>query len=353
VTFEPYYVVGSPDYEAIAANGFTEYVDIGLDAGVSQGWARGPSIATARQASAEGLWQPEYHARTHHFSSVAWVRRLRAGEPLARDMFQRRMYVCEEVARRTYENLAPGPEPLSWLRTGAAYLARAFGRAPQAIRNREQDETAVVAAGFRVRVNVRDVDGQNATGRRSPVGDLFYLGSCADFEPFLYWDREDVVARCLERVQAQWRAGRPAFVSTHRRNYVSLLDDAARSLDLLDQLLGRIQQEHAAATFLTSGEVRQLWETGGSVRQYGPSPPTGTLAALAPPKPEEMPAVVRNWTEDGQRPLLLPLPAGHQVRSLSTLPLAWGAGRIEVSDDGRHLLAFPGDYLVTLAPAHS
>jgi len=63
---QPFYVVSSPDYAAIEANGFTRYADISLDAGASPGWER-------------GVWQPGYHARAHHFSPRRWIERLQTG----------------------------------------------------------------------------------------------------------------------------------------------------------------------------------------------------------------------------------------------------------------------------------
>lgn len=327
--FEPYYVVGNPDYDAIAATGFREYRDIGIDQGVSPGWERGPFLEAARAAIAEGIWRPEYHHRTHHFSGAAWVRRLRAGDAVALDMFRRRMYVAEPVAARTRENDQPGPEPFAWIRVGAERFARAFGYPPSAIRNGEQDPAPIAAAGIRTEVNVAPRGGRDVTGERGPGGGLFLIGRCCDFEPFMGGDEagEGVVARSLAAILSQLDSGRPAALSSHRRNYVSLAGDVPRNLALLDDLLGRLRRARPAIAYVTSDEVRQLWETGVSLRRFGSS------------------AVVRNWASGADRPLPVAVPAGEAIAAT-----AGAGGEPELAEDGRLLLVPPGSHRVTLRP---
>ncbi len=330
--FEPYYVVGNPDYDAIAAAGFRDYLDVGIDQGVSPGWERGAFLDAARAAIAEGIWQPEYHHRTHHFSGAAWVRRLRAGDAGARDLFQRRMYVAEPVAARTRENDQPGPEPYAWIRVGAERFARAFDGPPRAIRNGEQDPGPIAAAGIRTEVNVAPTAGRDATGGRSGAGDLFLIGRCCDFEPFMAGDEADerVVTRSLGAVFTQLDAGRPAALSSHRRNYVSFAGDVPRNLALLDDLLGRLRQARPEVAFLTSDEVRRLWETGASIRPFGSS------------------AVVRHWGPDNGRPLPVAVPAGYEVAAVEAT--TGGGFEPDVAEGGRRLLVPPGSHRVTLRP---
>ena len=325
--FEGYYVVGNPDYDAIEANGFQSYVDVGIDAGVSPGWERGSFLDVARQGIDEGIWNPQYHHRTHHFSGAAWVRRLQAGDPTARQMFARLMYVSEEVKDRTRENDQPGPEPFTWIREGVDRFRRAFGYTPASIRNGEQDDEPVAATGIQTYVNMPDINGQHATGRRSTVADLFYIGRARDFEPFMVDD--DVVSRSLADVVTEIESGRPAALSTHRRNYVSFAGDVPRNLALLDEMLATIRREIPEVSYLTSDEVRQLWETGTSVRMHGTK------------------AVLRNWTDDEARPLAVDLPEGHRVRAIETAR-SLTPGDAKITDDGTRVFITPGDYRATI-----
>lgn len=333
VVFEGYYVVGNPDYDAIEANGFDHYVDVGIDAGVSPGWERGPFLDVARDGVAEGIWSPQYHHRTHHFSGAAWVRRLKAGDPVACDMFSRRMYVSEAVKDRTRENDQPGPEPFAWIQEGVDRFRRAFGYIPASIRSGEQDDEPVAATGIRTYVNRPDVDGHAVTGQRSAVADLFLIGRALDFEPFMT-DDDGVVSGSLASVIAQMRAGRPVALSTHRRNYVSFAGDVARNLALLDAMLDAIRREAPGTVYLTSDEVRQLWQTGASSRIVG------TMAIL------------RNWTEDTAQPIPVQLPEGVRVRTIEPVR-RFAAGNASVLDDGSQVLIMPGDYRAMLDPAVS
>lgn len=330
VVFEGYYVVGNPDYDAIEASGFDRYVDVGIDAGVSPGWERGAFLDVVRGGVAEGIWSPQYHHRTHHFSGAAWVRRLKAGDPIAHDMFSRRMYTSEPVRDRTRENDQPGPEPFAWIQEGVERFRRAFGYVPASIRSGEQDDGPVAATGIRTYVNRPDIDGRDATGRRSAAADLFYSGTCCGFEPFMV-DDDDVIRRSLVDLIGQIRMGRPAALSTHRRNYVSFARDVSRNLTLLDEMLEMIQRKVPDSTYLTSDEVRQLWKTGVSVRIYDTT------------------AVLRNWSDDVTQPIAIKLPKGYRVTTVEAVR-AFAPGRPEVSDDGTQVVVVAGDYRTRIQP---
>ena len=191
IVFEPYYIVGSPDYDAIRASEFRYYVDVGLDQGVSQGWERGDIVAKAREGIERGVWSPQYHGRTHHFSHHRWLKRLREGEPRAVRMFAHRMYVCENVRERVpeHEDMAE-PERKEWVRGAMGYFIRSFGFAPTSVRNSDEAEIAWATQGIEIRVGASDREGEDQTGKRSPLADLWYSGSAINFEPFQTADQE-------------------------------------------------------------------------------------------------------------------------------------------------------------------
>lgn len=330
VVFEGYYVVGNPDYDAIEANGFDRYVDVGIDAGVSPGWERGNFLNVARGGVVEGFWSAQYHHRTHHFSGAAWVRRLKAGDPVACDMFSRRMYVSEAVKDRTRENDQPGPEPFAWIQEGVDRFQRAFGYVPESIRSGEQDDEPVAATGIRTYVNRPDSEGRAVTGQRSAVADLFLIGKCVDFEPFMA-DDDGVVSRSLADITTRMHAGLPVALSTHRRNYVSFAGDVSGNLALLDAMLDAIRRQMPDMTYLTSDEVRQLLQTGASCRIHGAT------------------AIFRNWTENTTDPLTVQLPEGARVTTIEPVR-RFAPGSASMSDDGSRVLIVPGDYRATLEP---
>jgi len=291
--FQPMYIVGSPDYEAIAANSFAAYVDVGLDEGVSPGWERGDIVGKAREGMERGVWHPGYHGRAHHFSPDAWLARLRQGNAWARFAFRRRTYVCENVAERLPEFAGMSEEQqYAWVTEGLNRFERCFGFRARSTRNhdycgvgRRGALRALTAGGIRDITYEGPMLGldQSMVVTPQPIA----------FEPFLTADREDVVGRVLGAIEEQWQAGQPAVISTHRRNYKAFEpqdNDAAASLGsgrgrktaapptsvdsnfaCLRRLLRAIARRHPDAVYLCGDEVAQLERHGYSIVERGRS----------------------------------------------------------------------------------
>ena len=329
IVFEPYYIVGGPDYEAIRANGFRHYVDFGLDQGVSQGWERGDIVTKAREGIERGVWAPQYHGRTHHFSHHRWLKRLREGEARAQRMFAHHMYVCETVKERVpeHEDMAE-PERKEWVRGALSYFIRIFGFPPTSVRNSDEAEIAWAMQGLQIRVGVADREGENQTGKHSPLCDLWYAGSAINFEPFQTADQEDILTRVQAETVAAWEANRPAFISSHRRNFTAFTDDVDNNFAVWDSYLSWLEAAHPTNVFLTMPEVRQLWENGVSSRRYG-----NTL-------------IFRNWTEKQQT---MTCPAG-PFEAVEDITYADDESQLSVSSAGeKHILVAPhGNYSLTV-----
>lgn len=329
IVFEPYYIVGSPDYDAIRAAGFRHYVDFGLDQGVSQDWERGDIVSKAREGIERGVWAPQYHGRTHHFSHHRWLKRLREGEARAQRMFAHRMYVCETVKERLpeHEHMAE-PERKEWVRGALGYFIRTFGFAPTSVRNSDEAEIAWAAHGLQIRVGVADREGENQTGEHSPLCDLWYAGRAIEFEPFLTADKEDILTRVQAETVAVWQDNRPAFISSHRRNFTAFTDDVDNNFAVWDAYLSWLEAEHPTNVFLTMPEVRQLWENGVSSRRNGNM------------------IIFRNWTKKQQT---ITCPA-EPYESIEEITFADDESRLSVSSGaGKHILDVPaGNYCVTV-----
>lgn len=329
IVFEPYYIVGSPDYDAMRACEFRYYVDIGLDQGVSQSWERGDIVTKAREGIARGVWAPQYHGRTHHFSHHRWLKRLREGEERAQRMFAHHMYVCETVKERVpeHEDMAE-PERKDWVRGAMGYFIRAFGFPPASVRNSDEAEIAWATQGIQIRVGVSDREGEDQTGKHSPLADLWYAGRAINFEPFDTADREDILGRVQTETEAAWQANRPAFISSHRRNFTAFTDDVDNNFAVWDSYLSWLEAQHPSNVFLTMPEVRQLWENGVSSRRYG-----NTL-------------IFRNWTDKPQTVTSPALP----YEAVEDITFADDESALSVSSGaGKHILnAPPGNFTVAV-----
>ena len=271
VVFEPIYMISSPDYDAIEANGFTEYVDIGFDRGVSQGWARGDLATKAREGWARMVWHPGYHGRAHHFSPRAWMARLQRNEEMAHRSFKQRMYVCETVPERKPEYAdMTDDELVAWTVEGLDRFERAFGYRARSARNWDFLPGQGPLALHTCAVNglrCVNTDGQMTT----PRDDLVFLPRTVNFEPFMTADHEDVIGRTLSDMALGWVRGEPVVLSSHRRNYKAF--DAAnveRNFAALQALLTQIARRYPDAIWVNGDEVAQLDRQGWSVVRRGP-----------------------------------------------------------------------------------
>jgi len=264
--FEPMYIVGNPDFDAMKANEFAAYVDIGLDRGVPEGWDRGNLIAKAREGTVRGVWHPGYHGRAHHLSPEHWMRRLRERDEWARFAFERKMYVCELVRDRQPEYSTMDDDQLQvWIGEGLARFQSAFGYLPRCARNGDFTPSAIqTLAGKGIRAIVKDRTTDDWDDRVYPLSPLIH------FEPFLTADHEDVVSRVLSEIEREWASGSPAILSTHRRNYKGFdQGDVERNFACLRKLLGGIAGRHPDAVYLCGNEIAQLTRSGISIIRRG------------------------------------------------------------------------------------
>lgn len=270
VVFEPIYMVSSPDYDAIRASGFVEYVDISFESGVSQGWERGDLAAKAREGWARMVWHPGYHGRAHHFSPCAWIGRLHRNEEMAQRSFQQRMYVCETVPERRPEYADMSDDELvAWTVEGLNRFERAFGYRARSARNWDflpgQGQLALAtcaANGLRCINTDGEYTGEDV--------DLLFLPRVVNFEPFLSADHEDIVERALADMARVWAKGEPVVLSSHRRNYKSFdLAGVDRDFAALEALLSGIARRFPDAAWLCGDEVAQLDGQGWSAVRRG------------------------------------------------------------------------------------
>jgi hypothetical protein len=264
--FMPMYIVGSPDFAAIEATGFATYADVGIDEGVPRGWERGDLAAKAREGICRGVWHPGYHARAHHFSTQRWMERLHAGDEWAHHAFGRNVYVCETVRDRVREYARMGQdEQVDWVMEGIDRFERAFGVSPGSARNSDLTPSVLDALTERGVRAVTDEGPLKESDHR-----LVVLPRLIQFEPFMTADHEDIVARTLADIETRWADGRPAALSTHRRNYKGFdPGDVERNFARLRELLQAVADRHPDAVYLCGDEVAQLTRRGHSIIRRG------------------------------------------------------------------------------------
>ena len=319
VVMTPCYTTGNPDYERIAAGGFTEYLDISLEQGVPSRWERGDIVGKAREGIARGVWSPEFHARLHHAQPYLWLEAVRSGNEEAAFLFEHQVFQC--AARRPeYEGMTAS-EQNAWCSEGIARMRRCFGRPPHCGVNSDasvETEHIWVMAGLRCRLAVSAIANTGPTsapvnemGAVNPASGLIHLNRNVHLEPLgsADLDHHNGARAAVLAVINCWQRGEPAVLSTHRKNFVSL--DAHEELNGYDQfawLLERLLAEHPDMVFLTSWEVAQLYRDGWSTEFFGDT------------------VLVRNWSGQEQA-VEFTLPPGKSarwaadIRTDSALPL--------------------------------
>lgn len=284
--FTAFMPMGNPDYAAIAASGFQEYHDIGLDEGVPPGWERGDLIGKWREGVARGVFSPEFHAGLHHISPLLWLELLRDKGPdsqNARALFAHSSYTQSQHLPE-YHGMNAAMQH-AWVGRSIARFKNLFGYAPQAgVSSDTLPMTEVVWAVNGLQIfclkNCRLHDGTvvtydtkpwNSQDRNCPMGaynrrhDLVYLGRNLHLDGKKPEDLGELTAA----IQANWQRNEPVVVNTHRINYVGLDKERCdEGYDTLRVLLGWLAGQEGVR-FLTTSELGQLYRDGYSMRQVG------------------------------------------------------------------------------------
>jgi hypothetical protein len=293
------YVVCSPDYEAMEADGpkRLRWQRIPL---LAKGWLRGDYVEKAKQGVSKGIWQPEYHAFLH-MNPFVWLKALRAEDPLTRAMFDLESYAdmdgrsspeyCHTQSRRQQRwSIAHGTAAFQavfgrpaissiapyfiWQRRTEALLRHQGIRVIQA-KNRQREANGAPWAGLIERVaglvglktsfdpkKIKSGDVNTAFG-------LTYLRRNVDFEPLINPDPE-YLESVKRKVLEVWKQGEPIVINSHRYNYASLDGvEAERCSALLQELLEWISKTLPGVRYLTDGEAAQVFSDGVSQRQFG------------------------------------------------------------------------------------
>ncbi len=294
--FTPIYLIANPDFEAIAENNFTEYVDIGIGEGFPKHWKRGDIISKAKEGIELGVWYPQTHGRTHHYSPGKWLRTLREKRDEAIvAAFEFRIIGFPSPSSDRYEVLGLEFDGLSpdqldaWFGTGLDYFRRAFGYetpcAPITDAGPPEDVQRLERVLSRHQIKLRSHSNMGFVGSEffekpfdSIVGktaaelDLTYLGWTGFLDPLGRPDGEGVkgFTHAYDCILKSWAQDFPAIIGGHRTNYVSLNPQQRKQgFEQLERLLATLEREHPDAVYLTSCEVGRLYRTGTSVLRFG------------------------------------------------------------------------------------
>lgn len=277
-------VVANPDFEAIRATGFSEYVY----EPITDTFARSPRHAGAwemwQEGMSAGLIHPQFHGR-EHLNVKKWMNALRGDDDITCRSFDYGTFgLTSDVDERIKLNymgafnsaLKEDIEDYgAILKNGLDLFERIFGFRsesfiattytwPTAIEAYLKDNGVRFLQGMVSQKIPLDDDttfrykNSNFLGRKSPHG-LTYLQRNCYFEP-AQRPEFDWVSNCLNRVAIAFRWHKPATISVHRLNFIGSIDkgNTDATLPLFHTLLKELVRRWPNVEFMTSDELGNL-----------------------------------------------------------------------------------------------
>lgn len=290
--FTPVYLLASPDYRAIRANGFTKYVDIGIDRPYPALFRRcGDITAKAREGLRLGVWIPESHntRMAAHIDPHKWVRLLREKkDPALNAFFKLNMIgrpseVSTAALGKEFDSMTVR-ELRAWVAAGTRYFRNAFGYAPRAAGLADARNCCRIMEDIVAKIMVENGVKTIFNGVNRGMGEydrklgLTYIKRNVNFEPLLA-RQEQMATACrgaLREIERAWEADQPAIVNTHRLHYVGLNPaQKAEGFRQLECLLDGIRKRHPEAVYMSSHEIGELYRRDAVRRPRQKRPAAG------------------------------------------------------------------------------
>ncbi len=296
VVFQPAYIMSNPDYDAIKSSGYKVYSDMVIPK-VPSRWQRGDFIAKAKEGIEKKIWHPVFHGNTH-FNSFKWMEFVKSGDKTTITAFN--YQVSKNVYRpNDYEfdpELRTEQQELS-ISLGIKRFYDVFGYFPKSAiaptyvwQNRTErifskygikiiqgKNHQVINRNFftKIRGKLANITGKKAYDKpwqismcdHNPRLDIYYLNRNVYFEPFGNKNAKHGAEKAFKDIVSAWERNEPAIVCTHRINYVYLDNNWVKeSLNQLEILLAKIQNEHPEAIYMTDEELVSICE-GESINE--------------------------------------------------------------------------------------
>jgi len=279
-------VVANPDYDAIRANGYSEYI-------------YEPYTETCKRFDNHdrvyGLWKkgiddrlmvPIFHGR-EHLNVQFWMRALKSGNKSTLLGFEKEVTGMPGIngeklpdyqAAFEIDTMDDIPYQAEVLKTGLDLFEQLYGYrskyfVPTNGPFNNTLETTLNECGVeyintgkrqkeplgngQYKINTRFLGDKNQFGQIYLTRNCFFEPSANGFE---YPESRNWVDCCLKEIEIAFRWHKPATISSHRVNYIGYLhpENREKNLKLLSQLLGEIIKRWPDVEFMTSVELGDL-----------------------------------------------------------------------------------------------
>lgn len=271
---EPFVVVANPNYEAIEANGFAEYVYEPFVDTYRRFSHTEKSFETIKEGIHSGIWYPQSHGR-EHIQVNRWMKALQRDDKLVRLEFSSRAFHCGCQPPKTdyynafdYDSKDELPQLKEIIRDGLNIFERFYGYRPIALCS-PCGFTSQELIDFSSQEGIRLRGGQfrtpNGDGSYKRINNYWgtkgindmrvYRRNCK-FEPAKDHNI-DWVDRCLSEIKIAFRWGKPAVIDSHRVNYIGSISPENRNYSLkeMKRLLKEIVKQWPDVEFINSEQL--------------------------------------------------------------------------------------------------
>ena len=276
--FSAFITPANPDFSKIKENGFSEYCYESFLETLDRTGEKERVLQRWKEGIQNHFLYPEYHGR-EHLTVPLWMEALRQKDKKVTTGFNHRFYSVDsdripKVASRFRPTLYfEDATQKEWLKTalvdGLNLLKNIFGVTPLAFApsngvSHPDFDQLLYENGIKAIHNSKrfEPDGLGGCkradyGSKNSLGQVFYNRNCV-FEPAQV--SYDPVDFCLAQIQGAFNWNKAAIISTHRVNYMGLIDPTNREYGLrqLNQLLKSIIVRWPDVIFMTTNEYISL-----------------------------------------------------------------------------------------------
>nr|WP_321409461.1 hypothetical protein [uncultured Carboxylicivirga sp.] len=270
--------MANPDFEKIKKSGFASYYSEDFTTTLDRYYPGQKVFDKWEEGIKEGIFVPELHGK-EHISVQHWMKHLKSGHPELLKAFNHGFVafgindlpdILKEFRPEFYfDNDEQKPFLINSIRESVELFEKTFGYLPRVFTPSNglfhpDLDHEVASNGIRYLYVTRKMpypatNGEIkfrpfTTGQRGPEGLIYYTRNCA-FEPT---DPEYMgVEFTLSQIEAAFRWGKPANISTHRANFTGSINPDNREIGLneLKKLLDTIVKRWPDVEFLSSGDA--------------------------------------------------------------------------------------------------
>ena len=296
VVMTPGIVSDVPDFDAIAANNFTEYVCRDISEGMpAYLMDRTDVLEKHIEGYRQGVWLPQYHGRTH-FNTEFWLEHLRNGDQTALDHFYQYVVRANDSKRilseygQTYGEVPQFNYSFQQqsMADGLSHFEELFGyrsTVNAGVPNYRGDENTAQAlrdnglVGLRSTMSYWDVNGTRRYVTQDMLESDYGLvvlmpGSVGRGTLDWYYLEtylEDNMTKLYEKVNETFASNEPYIDCTHRLNFVSTIAGTEwrdQHISQMDKFFSWLTKTHPDTVFLTSPELAYIKKYGYSIQRW-------------------------------------------------------------------------------------